>query len=224
MELHEAWIDLVQRIEMESHLEQDLVECLMKWYGDFPSKTADSLNGYTILHVVASHGEISLVKFIASYIGNLNPRKGNGATPLYQAAFHGQIEVVEFLASKVENPYEAKNNGATPISAACQDGHLDVVKFLATKIDNLNAPEGIDRWTPLHIAAIGGHTEVVKYLAARVENPNVRGPGERTPLNMAAENQHPDVVKVLLQQICYKFETDPMTFSNTFRSFHGLPT
>ena len=34
-ELHDAWIDLVQRIERRSHLEQDLVECLMNRHGIF---------------------------------------------------------------------------------------------------------------------------------------------------------------------------------------------
>ena len=31
-QLHDAWIDLIQRIEKGFSLEQELIECLMKWY------------------------------------------------------------------------------------------------------------------------------------------------------------------------------------------------
>ena len=47
-ELHDAWVDLIQqRIEKGSFLEQELIKCLMIWYGkikiDHFSQT--SLNG-----------------------------------------------------------------------------------------------------------------------------------------------------------------------------------
>ena len=50
--VHDAWIDLMQRIEEGSFLEQELVECLMKWYGigKSPAWPKSSLNGVTILH------------------------------------------------------------------------------------------------------------------------------------------------------------------------------
>ena len=32
-QLHDAWIDLAQRIQKGSLLEHELVKCLMKWYG-----------------------------------------------------------------------------------------------------------------------------------------------------------------------------------------------
>ena len=184
-ELSDSWIDLVQQIERGSHLEQDFVECLMKWHGHFPSAPQKDLHGCTVMHVVAFYGMISLVEFIATYMDNPNPLKeGDGFscfTPIYLAAFKGHNDVVKFLATKVENPNEGVYNG----------------------------------YTPIHIAALVGHTEIVKFLATRVENPNLRGPNGRTPLNLAAQNQHTDVVDVLLQQIVYKFKTDPTAFSNT---------
>ena len=213
-ELHDAWIDLVQRIERRGHLAQDLVECLMKWYGYFPSLHQDMLNRCTIMHVAVFKSNIRLVEFIASYMNNPNPQMDDGATPLFHVCSNGiQIEIVKFLVSKVENPNEGMHNGATPIYLAAQNGHINFVKLLATKIENPNAPS-YNEFTPLHIAAENGHTEVVKYFATRAENPNLSGPNGKTPLKLALEYQHADVVKVLLQQICYKFETDPMSYRN----------
>ena len=92
-ELHDVWIDLVQRIEKGSFLEQELVKCLMKWYKEqsnpikWPQK---SLNGVTILHISAFCGVKSIVEFIVSYYNNNpNPPKENGSTPMYCAAFQG---------------------------------------------------------------------------------------------------------------------------------------
>ena len=43
--LHDAWIDLVQRIEKGSFLEQQLVKCLMKWYTKKNNLTYWSFSG-----------------------------------------------------------------------------------------------------------------------------------------------------------------------------------
>ena len=50
-ELHDAWIDLVQRIEKGSFLEQQLVKCLMKWYTKKNNLTQESLDGITASHI-----------------------------------------------------------------------------------------------------------------------------------------------------------------------------
>ena len=104
-ELRNAWVDLIQRIEKGSFLEQELIVCLMKWYGkikidDF---SQESLNGITLLHISVFCGVKSLLEFIVSFNDNPNPPKGNGATPIDSAAFVGDFEIVKFLASKVGN-------------------------------------------------------------------------------------------------------------------------
>ena len=93
-ELHDAWIDLMQRIEEGSFLEQELGECLMKWYGIGKSSAwpKSSLNGVTILHISAACGVKSIVKFIASYIEDPNPTK----------------EVWEFVKAEKEENKERK--------------------------------------------------------------------------------------------------------------------
>ena len=89
-EVHDAWIDLMQRIEEGSFLEQELVECLMKWYGigKSPAWPKSSLNGITILHISAVCGVKSIVEIIASYIKDPNPTKENGITPIHIIVHH----------------------------------------------------------------------------------------------------------------------------------------
>ena len=147
-ELHDAWIDLVHRIEKGSFLEQELVKCLMKWRGEQKSDVW-SLDGVTTLHISAFCGVKSIVEFIVSYNNNPNPPKGNGVTPIYSAARQGHIDVVKFLASKVDYPNEPTNDGSTPIQTASQGGHIDIVKLLYDTGADLKAKD-MHQLTPLH--------------------------------------------------------------------------
>ena len=166
-ELHDAWIDLVQKIEKGSFLQQELVKCLMKWYAESSTWSKESLNGVTTLHISAVCGVKSILEFIVSYNNNPNPPKGNGVTPIYSAARQGHIDIVKFLASKVDNPNEPRNDGVTPIFIASQEGHIDVVKFLASKVYNPNEPRN-DGVTPISIASHEGHSDIVKFLSSLI--------------------------------------------------------
>ena len=108
-EIHDAWYDLLRRIketEEENYLQQELVECLMKWYGELESFLGlhECVN---ILHVAATCGVSSILKFIISYSPDaLNVPKANGSKPIHLAADFGQTEIVKFLATRMENPNE----------------------------------------------------------------------------------------------------------------------
>ena len=169
--LHDAWIDLVQRIEKGSFLEQQLVKCLMKWYTKKNNLTQESLDGITVHHISAFCGVKSILELIVSSNINPNPSKGNGVTPIYSASYQGHIEIVKFLASKVDNPNEARNDGIAPIYIASCFGHIDIVKFLASKVDNPNEARN-DGITPILIASKEGHIDIVKFLASKVDHPN----------------------------------------------------
>ena len=199
-QLHDAWIDLIQRIEKGSFLEQELMECLMKWYGKikFIHFSQKNLNWITLLHISAFCGVKSLLEFIVSFNDNPNPPMGNGATPIDSAVFvgkfggtpiyvasrYGHTDIVEFLASKVNNPNESNNVGETPIFIASRNGHIEIVKFLASKVASPNAPTYYG-WTPIQVATLSGHTEIVKYLASKVEDPNAPTPAGETLIQLA---------------------------------------
>ena len=165
--LHDAWIDLVQRIEKGSFLEQKLVKCLMKWYRKKNNLSQELLDGITVHHISAFCGVKSILELIVSSTNNLNPSKGNGVTPIISASHQGHIEIVKFLTSKVENPNEPTNDGATPIYVASQEGHIDIVKFLVSKVDHPNEPRN-DGVTPIQIASHHGHIDIVKFLSSLV--------------------------------------------------------
>ena len=202
-EVHDAWIDLMQRIEEGSFLEQELVECLMKWYGigKSPAWPKSSLNGITILHISAVCGVKSIVEIIASYIKDPNPTKENGITPIHSASQHGHIDIVIFLASKVDNLNEVIcGTGATPIYAASAKGHTDIVKFLASKVENPNKSRN-DGVTPITVASLKGHVEIVEFLASKVDNPNEPGNDGVTPIFLASLRGHTDIVKILASKV-----------------------
>ena len=202
-ELHDAWIDLIQRIEEEgSYLEPELLQCLMKWYGKIKSSKQSELDGYAPIHV------FSILKFIISYSSDaLNVTKpNNGSKPIHLAAANGHTEIVKFLASKMENPNESRrgdllDDGATPIHFAAQSGHIKIVEFLESLIEDPNIP-GTDGRTPIYTAAANGHTEIVKFLASKVENPNQpymdqTGHGLIYPILIAARYGYTEIVKFL---------------------------
>ena len=202
-EVHDAWIDLMQRIEEGSFLEQELVECLMKWYGigKSPAWPKSSLNGITILHISAVCGVKSIVEIIASYIKDPNPTKENGITPIHSASQHGHIDIVIFLASKVDNLNEVIcGTGATPIYTASAKGHTDIVKFLASKVENPNKSRN-DGVTPITVASLKGHVEIVEFLASKVDNPNEPANDGVTPIFLASLRGHTDIVKILASKV-----------------------
>ena len=143
-ELHDAWVDLIrQRIEKGSFLEQELIKCLMIWYGKLKIDhfSQESLNGMTLLHISVFCGVKSLLEFIVSFNDNPNPPKGNGATPIDSAAFEGNIEMVKFLASKVENLNAPLPDGRTPWKIAADNNHSEVGLILLIAMDKRKSLE-----------------------------------------------------------------------------------
>ena len=169
--VHDAWIDLIGRIEKGSNLEKELTKCLMKWFGKVESYSGRVIDGMTPIFVATRFGYTNIVKFIATYTDNLNAPKTNGVTPLHIAAKYGSTGIFKFLASKVEDPNVSSPNGLTPLHIAAKHGSTKIFQFLASKVDKPNAPDA-DGWTLLHCAARYGRTEIFKFLAPRVDKPN----------------------------------------------------
>ena len=77
-DLHNAWFDLVRRIEKGSFLEKQLANCLMTWNGLIHEYSEEELEGITPIHIATRCGFTDIVKLIASCVDNANPPKGNG--------------------------------------------------------------------------------------------------------------------------------------------------
>ena len=97
-ELHDAWFDLHQRIEEAedgSYLQQELVECLMKWNRIIRSSPL-GLDGCAPIHVAASCGVSSILQFIISYSPDaLNAQESYGNKPIHLAASFDHTEIVK---------------------------------------------------------------------------------------------------------------------------------
>ena len=139
IDLQNAWIDLLQRIEEGSSLEVEITECLMKFHEEY-DRWGVALDGILPIHIASRHGCLKVVQFIVSFSKEPNPPKKDGFTPLHNAAKAGKTEVFMFLAKKVENlnPFDALE--WTPLHQAAFEGHIEIFKFLATKLENINLP------------------------------------------------------------------------------------
>ena len=186
-ELGNVWIDLVRRIQKGSDLENEVTECLMKWYGKHQSYFKRALEGMLPIHIAAMFGCTNIAIFVASYSDNINAVKSNGLTPLHIAAQYGSTGVFKVLAHHIENPNVPSPIGWTPLHIAAQVGSTEIFKFLAPQVENPNAP-CLNGWTPLHIAALNGSTEIFKFLVPQVENPNAPDPRGVSPLQFARFN------------------------------------
>ena len=127
-ELHDAWIDSLNRIEEGSSLNQELALCTMIFCQKFHLWKQDQLNGTSPIFIAARYGFTNIVKFMASYGETLNlnakmPGRPREWTIMLLAARHGYTEIVKFLAPKVKNPNAPTHDGWTPIQMAAAYGY-----------------------------------------------------------------------------------------------------
>ena len=198
-ELFNAWFDLVRRIEKQSFLEKELGKCMMTWHGLIHTYSEEELNGITPVHIATRCGFKDIVKFIASFMDNLNAPKGNGVTPMFVAARFGHLDIVKFLGEKIETSYATEIEGWTPIQSAAFNGHTKLVKYLAKKVENFNKPNS-DGWQAIHSAAQKGHIDIVKYLA-QFKNFNTPTSDGWTIIHIAAHAGHIEIVKYLALRV-----------------------
>ncbi|MFO0865570.1 MAG: ankyrin repeat domain-containing protein [Gemmataceae bacterium] len=90
----------------------------------------------TWMHVVASHGRLRVVQFLARAGADVNARSGiSGGTPLNEAASRGHLPVVQFLLS-AGAAMETREPEVNPLFSAIYGGHPDIVRLLlASGID-----------------------------------------------------------------------------------------
>ena len=162
--LHNQWIDLLQRLEKKIFFEQELRRCLMKWYGDMDNWNKKVLVGANLVHILAAYGNYNLIKFIDQEENIFTTPKNDGWTPIHLAAANGRAEMFKFMASNVKKPNEPMPaDGMTPIHLAAFWGHIEIVKFLAPQIENPNIPNFAGK-TPIDLASDEGRIQVLKSL------------------------------------------------------------
>ena len=120
-DLHDEWMDLVQRIEQDSEMkknsendsemEKHVTTCLKAWHKGIHHWKKESLAGMLPIHIASGSGNNKLFRFIAAYVENPNPKKCDGFTPLHLAAEFGNTKIIKFLVSQIENINDVTPNG-----------------------------------------------------------------------------------------------------------------
>ena len=162
-------------------------------------------NNATILHLAAQFGQLDIIKYIAPFVTNINPKDGDGWTPMASAAIHGHLDIVKWYAKVLEDPNPAmirndEFNGTTPMHMAAQKGHYDIFVFLSQLVNDTN-PSDQNGFTPLHLAAQYNHLDIVMFAVPNLTDKNPEASeyyGRTTPLHEAAKYGHMEIVEFLV--------------------------
>jgi len=169
----------VARGRAEFALWRPEVEALLRGGGD--------VNGFLLLHQVASIGGIRKAAFLVEHGAKVNlARPGDGCTPLHIAALNGRADVVEFLLAQGADVNGAAANGRTALhfAAAAGDANQGVVTLLLNAGAASEAKDGAGL-APADVAEQAGHQELARYLRGRVSPPERKvdlPPNETKPL------------------------------------------
>ena len=95
--LHNAWNELIQKIEKNSNLAQEASKCIMKCENVYGLMKNDQKNDL----IAAENGMIDIVKILVSHVDNIPTPKPNGWRTIYIAIRFGHIGIVKLLYSRV---------------------------------------------------------------------------------------------------------------------------
>ena len=174
--------------------------------------------GYSIFHVAAEYGCLSLVQGIAERFGRSGLRSPYGIdlfsktvtknTALHLAAAHGHLEVVKHLCTEIGlNPRDKNVDLHTPLMLAAQAGHLKVVSFLHSQMRASLVEVGQYKYTALLLAALHGHSTIVDYCLLNGSSPEEKTNLYNTALHVACMGGHITVINNLLSNHPNYFNT-----------------
>jgi ankyrin repeat protein len=183
--------------------------------------SADSPNGFTLLHAAATGGHADVIQFLISKGFEATATTEDDATPLHYAS---TVSVAEFCVSNGADVNAKKNNGQSPLHYAARKGHKEIVELLLAHGADVNIGAGYNR-TAAEFAMRGNHTEVVELLISKgadisplhlaiymkdeakarslIENGadvNSRTPEGTTPLNRAIGEGLKDITELLISR------------------------
>ena len=156
--------------------------------------------GENPIHIAASMGHNSIVKYFIENTEGLTAQDNLGYTPLCYAIINCHYSIFRMIAKAVPEDHILKPiiNGMNVIHIAAERGQFEVVYQLCKKVKN---PIVADRNgnSPIHFVASNGHLQMLKFLTSYGTDlmiPNKKG---ESPLKLAEANGHTKVIKYLME-------------------------
>jgi ankyrin repeat protein len=161
-------------------------------------------NGNTPLHLVASSGQLELVKYLYTCEGIApNAKNKDKKTALWLAVENGHLEVVKFLVNetavgKEEKTVKIKFNKDKLIALAKEKEQHDIVQFLSGASGDLKADEPDIPSVSIHDYCSSDKLDDLKaFLQTNPKEVNSKDSNGKTPLHIAASNGYLELVKYL---------------------------
>ncbi|MCK5726343.1 MAG: ankyrin repeat domain-containing protein [Thiotrichaceae bacterium] len=87
-------------------------------------------DGITALHIAAAHGNLNIVKVLATHKGDVDSKSIKNWTPLHHAARFGHLEIVRYLVGQGSSIYTVNSDGKNPYILARQIKHDHIIKYM----------------------------------------------------------------------------------------------
>lgn len=155
-------------------------------------QTLDDTNN-TILHLLASHGQTSMLSFLLSRISGIE----NDLSSLNQATSTSTPRYVT-VVSDVLSSLPVNLMGSNPLYMATERGLTSMIILMLQHHANVNLtlPDGS---SCLYVAAQKGNVQLVKLLLHCQANVNLNKSNGTSPLWIATQQDHVDIVSLLLE-------------------------
>ncbi|KAH9113298.1 hypothetical protein AeMF1_012471 [Aphanomyces euteiches] len=167
----------------------DFIDVLLEHGADVNAKDYD---GLTPLMVVASHGNLQLLKFVMGRAPSirLNAVDNKGFSALHHACAKNQVEICDYLVALASDHQVVLNaasyDGMYPLHVLAILGHVECACALQQGPWDVNVCDAEGR-TPLHLAIASNRSAFVTFLLEMGADPSAKDALSRTPLHYAME-------------------------------------
>ena len=131
-DVSKSWSDVMSKNFLQIFIELGMTK--EKFPKFFKGKTGEEVvNGLTILHIFAAHGNLEMVQIFIEKVDNKNPPTVAGDTPLHFAAEYGHTNAFQAIFEKLQEKNPTTIEGTTPLHLAAERGHFEICQVTKLK-------------------------------------------------------------------------------------------
>lgn len=148
------------------------------------------VNGASLLHMVASTGNIEIARILLSFGHPIDVRNKEEETPLMVAVSFQHLEMIRFLIENHADVNAKRSNGATSLHLACTLGNTRLAQLLIESGADVDIPNN-NSDTALIVAVDKGFDELCELLIRSESDPCKKRRNGATALHIAAAYEDP---------------------------------